>query len=213
VGRIDGKYGKGMETKKFLKNLESFIFKVLKPQTMTKYLKLPAILLIILLAGCGKSNDDCGAEHVKSIVIYSSDLFSQPTEIYWGVSGSVRSYTYNWTYSNLCTKRNPKVDFIAVLNHNNSSLASPFSFIAATNTCFGLQAQSAAMTPNSGQDSYQSAESEIGMNQCYGGQASGSVYPYLVVSFNTLGSSAADSMYLVNNLQFVKATVVYSDPK
>ncbi|MCW3125018.1 MAG: hypothetical protein JWO03_676 [Bacteroidetes bacterium] len=180
---------------------------------MTKYLSPLAILLIVLLSGCIKSADNCGAQQVISIVTYSSDYFTHPSDIYWGVTGTTRSYTYNWTFGDMCTKKNPKVDFIAEVSSDNSALPNPFSFAPATGTCFGVQAQSAAMLPSGGHDIYQSNESEIGMNQCFGGQAVGHVYPYIIVSFTTLGSSASDSAYLVDHLTFVKATVVYNDPK
>jgi hypothetical protein len=180
---------------------------------MTKYLTSIAILVIVMLGGCGKSADDCGKDQVKSIVIYSHDFFNQPSaDIHWGITSGVRSYTYNWTFANICTKQNPKVEFLADLTQSNGGLSNPFSFSAGTYTCIGVQAHHASLTTTS-QTLYESEESEIGMNQCFSGAASATIYPYIVVSFNTLGSSTLDSNYLIDHFNIVKATVTYKDPK
>ena len=180
---------------------------------MQKYVIPAFALLIVLLSGCGKSADDCGKSTVFSSVIYNSDFFVQPLEIYWGVTGTTRSYTYNWTFGNICTKRNPKVDFTLTLDRDNNTLSNPFSFDAGTYTCLGIQAQKAIVSPNGAQSSYQSNESEIGLQQCFSAQTIATIYPYLVVSFTTLGSIAADSLYLTEHVNFVKGTISYSLPK
>lgn len=179
----------------------------------TKFLIPFAMLLMVLFSGCDKTDGDCGDDAIESIVIYNSEFFLQPSEIYWGVQGNTRYYTYNWTFANNCTKSNPKVSFIASLFVGNNTLSNPFSFDAGTSTCLGVQSQTAILNPTAGQESYQSGDSEIGMNQCFSGQPSATIYPYITVSFTTLGSSQADSLYLTDNLYFVKATRVYNKPK
>lgn len=177
-----------------------------------KYPGLLVMLSLLLIIGCDKTEaeGECGAEKIESIVIYNSDLFSQPSEIYWGVTGNTRSYTYNWTFADNCTKKNPKVSFIASLTKANTDLSNPFSFDAGTATCFGVQPHASILYPTGGQITYESNDAEIGMQQCFSGQSSGTIYPYITVSFTTLGSSHEDSLYLTENLYFVKATRIYS---
>ena len=174
---------------------------------------MPAVFIIILLAGCTKSNSDCGATHTFGGVQYPYDYFSHPVDIYWGVTGGVRSYTYNWTINNVCANKNPKLTFSAGVDANNSSLSNPFSFSAATATCFGLQPQTAILNADANHIVFMSSESEIGMQQCYGGQASGNLYPYITVKFTTLGSNSADSIYLRRHLDFINVDVVGNLPK
>jgi hypothetical protein len=179
-----------------------------------KYIPPLAILLMILITGCGKEGEgECGAQKTESVPVYAAKFFSQPSEIYWGVTGNIRSYTYNWTLADNCTKQNPKVSISAVVIPDNKSLSNPFSFDAGTQTCFGVQPRSAILIPNASQHLYVSAESEIGMQQCFGGQSSATIYPFVTVSFTSLGSSNADSLYLVQHLEFVSAYRIYNTPK
>ncbi|MEO6692534.1 MAG: hypothetical protein ABIO44_09365 [Saprospiraceae bacterium] len=177
------------------------------------YISSLAILLMVLISGCDKTEDEFGAEKVESIVVYGSEFFFQPSEIYWGVSSNIRSYTYNWTFDNNCTKKNPKVGFLALLFVGNNTLSNPFSFNAGISTCNGIQPNTAIMSPLSGQITYESIDKEIGMKQCFSGQSSASIYPYVTISFTSLGSSRADSLYLMANFDFIKATRVYNVPK
>ncbi|MFN8300088.1 MAG: hypothetical protein U0T75_13380 [Chitinophagales bacterium] len=54
---------------------------------------------------------------------------------------------------------------------------------------------------------------EIGMQQCFGGQPSGKIYPYVTVSFTTLGSSQADSLYFIDNVVLLGTDAEYYLPK
>jgi hypothetical protein len=178
-----------------------------------KYITLLAIMFMVMISGCEKSEDECGEGKVEAIVLYGQDLFLQPSEIYWGVTGNTRSYTYNWTFANNCTKSNPKVSFIAEFDVSNNTLPNPFTIDAGTTTCFGVQPHTAILLPDPDHQTYESSDSEIGMQQCFGGQNAATIYPFITFSFTTFGSSEADSLYLVDHLYFIKATREYKLPK
>jgi hypothetical protein len=67
-----------------------------------KYISIIAIMLTVLISACEKSEGECGEAKAEAVVIYNSELFLQPSENYWGVTGNTRSYTYNWTFANNC---------------------------------------------------------------------------------------------------------------
>jgi hypothetical protein len=175
-------------------------------------LYIALLTMLPLIWGCEEIASECGDEKSAFDDAYGS-LFNNPADIYWGVSGGVRSYTRNFTFGNICTKSNPKVSFTLALASSNTSLSNPISVVAGTYTCLGVQAQHATMTPDASQIFYRSEPSEIGMNQCFSGQASATIYPYITVSINTLGSDHADSVYLVDNISILKVYVDYREPK
>ncbi len=179
----------------------------------TKHIGQLAIIFTLLICSCKKGEEDCGAVKVESSVIYDAELFLQPSEIFWGVTGNTRTYTYNWTFPNNCTNSNPKVSFNAGLHNSNNTLSNPFTIDAGTQTCLGVSSQPSILAPDFDHKSYESADAEIGMNQCFGGQSSGTIYPFLRISFTSLGNSHDDSVYLVHNLYFIKATRQYNLPK
>lgn len=171
-------------------------------------------MLITILSSCElfESESDCGKQRVDSYDAYGS-YFTNPSDIYWGVTSGVRSYTYNFTCASMCTKQNPKVDFTMGLRNSNSGSANPISVNAGVYTCLGVQPHHVVMTPDAAQLFYRCESAEIGMNQCFSGQASATIYPYMTVSFNTLGSDHDDSLYLVNNVIMMRAYVDYNIPK
>jgi hypothetical protein len=182
---------------------------------MPKHTIMPVMVSIILLTACTKtgSNSDCGAAQYVDGKVSFTNFFSHPADIYWGVSGNVRSYTYSWEYDNLCVNQNPKVTFEVYLVNSNSTFSNPFTITAGTYTCLGVQAQKATLTPDASQISYVSSKSEIGMQQCYSGQPSGKIFPYIIISFTTLGSSYKDSLYLENNVDDIHAILDAYQPK
>jgi hypothetical protein len=99
------------------------------------------------------------------------------------------------------------------LTADNSTLTNPFTISAATATCLGVQAHPSILTPNSDHTTYESPDAEIGMNQCFGGQSSATIYPYVSISFTSFGNSHDDSLYLTQKLYFIKATRIYNEPK
>jgi hypothetical protein len=100
------------------------------------------------------------------------------------------------------------------LLHSNRSFDHPFSFEAGVLTCLGVQSQTIILTPDQDQVFYKnSVPSEIGMNQCFGGKSVATIYPYVSVSFNTFGSSQADSLFLCDEITVIGADVNYRKPK
>jgi hypothetical protein len=176
------------------------------------YRFLASLLLLSVLVSCNEVESDCGEQTEDQYDAYNS-FFSNPADIYWGVTNDIRSYTYNYTFGNICTKQNPKVKFILSLLSSNNGSSNPISVNAGIWTCLGVQAHHVTMNPSAEQDLYSSDFSEIGMQQCFGGQASATIYPYMTVSFNTLGSSHDDSLYLVKNVLSMKAYIEYYVPK
>lgn len=167
-------------------------------------------ILFTSLISCELINtSECGSEKSDKYDAYGN-YFSNPSDIYWGVSGGVRYYTYNFTFGNICPQQNPKLAFFMALMRPNTVMTNPFTVTAGTYTCIGVQPQKCILTPNEKQDSYTNqTPSEIGMTQCFSGQASATIYPYITVSFNTLGSSKADSIYLINNLIELEVEIDY----
>ena len=169
-------------------------------------------MLLTVLYGCDKTESDCGGEKSDEYDAYGS-YFTKPADIYWGVTSGVRSYTYNYEFGNICTKQNPKVAFYFGLQNSNSGSANPIAVSAGVYTCLGVQAQHVTMTPDEYQKFYQSDPSEIGMQQCFSSQSSASIYPYITLSFITLGSSHDDSLYLINNVLMMRVSIYYNVPK
>jgi hypothetical protein len=95
----------------------------------------------------------------------------------------------------------------------NAGSSRPIAVEAGVQTCFGVQASELSLTPNNTQHRYESAFIEIGMNQCFGGQSSATIYPYITLSFNTLGSSQADSVYLLQTVSDVWVDANFKKPK
>jgi hypothetical protein len=181
---------------------------------MKRYtLRLFAIIAIVALGGCDKASLDCGPDDYVRTLITSDVFFENPSDYYWGLSGNTRYYTYNWTMSNICTKSNPKISLYLYLYRSNTSLTNPFSIYGAgISTCLGVQPQHVTLTTTDQVD-YKSSPAEIGMQQCFSGQASASVYPYLTVSFTSLGSSQADSAYLCQYVISMAANMDYKKPQ
>ena len=98
------------------------------------------------------------------------------------------------------------------LRTKNDQLSNPFTIDGSTGTCAGLQDQKAILKTTD-QYWYISDPSIIGMNQCYGGLKSGTVYPCIKLSFASLGSYSADSSYVVHNVQAVQFEVDYAAVK
>jgi hypothetical protein len=169
-------------------------------------------MLLSVLFSCEETESDCGTEKQDQYNAHES-LFTNPNDIYWGVTGDIRSYTYNFTCGNICTQQNPKVSFTMGLVNSNFGSSNPISVNAGIYTCLGVQAHHVTMTPDAEQVFYRSELSEIGMQQCFSGQSSATIYPYITVSFNTLGSSHEDSLYLINNIFILKAYIEYNLPK
>ena len=173
---------------------------------------LVSILMLTVLVSCDESESDCGKHMEDQYDAYDS-FFSNPADIYWGVTGGIRFYTYNYTFGNMCTQQNPKVIFTLGLANSNNGSNNPISVEAGVYTCLAVQAHHVTMTPNELQTYYTGGPDEIGMQQCFGGQASATIYPYMTVSFNTLGSSHDDSLYLVENVLMMDAHIEYYAPK
>jgi hypothetical protein len=171
-----------------------------------------SLLLLTVLVSCDEAESDCGEKMDDEYDAYGS-FFSNPADIYWGVTDGIRSFSYNYTFGNMCTKQNPKVSFTMSLLNSNSGSGNPVSVKAGVYTCLAVQAHQVTMTPDEDQIFYRGGPDEIGMQQCFGGQASATIYPYMTVSFNTLGSSHDDSVYLVKNVIMMKAYVTYYVPK
>jgi len=169
-------------------------------------------MLLTVFCGCDKTESDCGEQKQDDYDAYGS-YFTNPANIYWGVSSGVRSYTYNYEFGSVCTKQNPKVKFTLGLQNSNAGSGNPISVSAGVYTCLGVQAQHATMTPDAEQVFYRSAYSEIGMQQCFSSQSSATIYPYMTVSFNTLGSNHDDSLYLIQNVLIMEAYINYYAPK
>ncbi len=179
---------------------------------MKKYIVSITILLMMFILSCEKSESDCGPEQIGFEPLSGHLLFSKPSEIFWGITGNTRSYTYNWTFANNCTGKNPKVNLIVDLMEANNTLSNPFSFNAGTQTCLAVQAQRAILLTNN-QLHYESTEDEIGLGQCFSGQSSVTIYPFITISFTTLGSSLADSQYIVSKVNLINARRIYREPK
>ena len=173
-------------------------------------------MMLTVSFSCGDKNSEseseCGDQKIVSNDAYYN-LFSNPSIIYWGVTNGIRSFTYNYEYGNMCTKKNPKVQFFFTLVDANPVLSNPLSINAGVYTCLGVQAQHVTLTPYDNQRRYVSSIAEIGMNQCFSGQSSATIHPYMTVSFNTLGSSHADSVYLAHEIIRMEAEVTYFEPK
>jgi len=174
---------------------------------------LACAILLTILCSCDKAESDCGQRKKFSFEANSDSYFTNPANIYWGVSGGVRSYTYNYEFGNICTKQNPQVYFTLCLLNSNAGSGNPISVRAGVYTCLGVQPQQATMAPDAEQKYYRSEPAEIGMNQCFSGQTSATIYPYMTVSFNTLGSSHDDSLYFVRNVVYMLAYIDYNEPK
>jgi len=173
---------------------------------------LVCVILLTVVYGCDKTESDCGEQKQDEDDAYGS-YFTNPANIYWGVTSGIRSYTYNYEFGSICTKQNPKVKFTLGLKNSNSGSGNPISVSAGVYTCLGVQAQHATMAPDAEQIFYRSVQTEIGMQQCFSGQASATIYPYITVSFNTLGSSYDDSLYLIHNVLILEAYIYYNAPK
>ena len=169
-------------------------------------------MLLTVLNGCNLIDSECG-EQKESEVDAAGVFFANPAKIYWGAGSVIRSFTYNFEFGNICTKQNPKLYFSLELKTSNTSLQNPISISAGVITCLGVQARTATMNPNETQVFYVSDGFEIGMEQCFSGQASGTIYPYMTISFNTLGSSQEDSLYLVNNIKHFQVFINYNVAK
>jgi hypothetical protein len=170
-------------------------------------------MLCTILYGCDELVSECGDETANRHEASHGNFFYNPADIYWGVTSGVRSYTYNCEFGNICTKQNPKVWFGLYLLNSNSGSANPISVSAGVYTCLGVQAQHITLTPEAGQDIYKSPSTEIGLQQCFQGKSSATIYPYITVSFNTLGSSHDDSLYLCKNVVIMSANIEYNVPK
>jgi hypothetical protein len=168
------------------------------------------VLCMLLVAdwGCEETNSECGNEATDEVDAYGS-FFTNPADIYWGVSSGVRSYSYNYQFGNICTKQNPKVSFTLGLASSNAGSSNPISVSAGVYTCLAVQAQHVTMAPDYQQVFYRGGPAEIGMQQCFGNQASATIYPYMTVSFNTLGSDHEDSLYLIDNVMMMEAKIQY----
>lgn len=176
-------------------------------------LLLIAHLLMALLPACGKTDPDCGSYTSSGMNKSSADYFAYPADIYWGLQGNTRYYTYNWTLGNICPKYNPKVYLAMGLQNSNTSMSNPFTVTGGISTCLAVQPQTVILTPNSNSDSYSSPSAEIGMQQCFSGQPSATIYPYITISFTSLGSSSADSTYLTHNVLSLFTHIDYNLPK
>jgi hypothetical protein len=172
---------------------------------------LVCTMLLTIACGCDEIESDCGEQKQDDYDAYGS-YFTNPANIYWGVTSGVRSYTYNYEFGNICTKQNPKVKFTLGLKNSNSGSGNPISVSAGVSTCLGVQAQHATMAPDAEQIFYRSGQTEIGMQQCFSGQSSATIYPYITVSFNTLGLSHDDSLYLIHNVLILEAYIYYNAP-
>ncbi len=170
------------------------------------------LMLLTVVFSCEEIASDCGEESSDGFDAYGS-YFKNPADIYWGVTGGVRSYTYNYEFGNICTKQNPKVSFTMALNHSNSGSANPISVKGGVYTCLGVQAQHATMTPDAEQIFYRSTPAEIGMQQCFSGKSSATIYPFITLSFNTLGSSHDDSVYFIREVLMLEAKINFNVPK
>jgi hypothetical protein len=170
------------------------------------------LMLLTVLFSCEEILSECGEQSSDDYDAYGS-FFKKPADIYWGVTSGVRSYTYNYEFGNICTKQNPKVSFTMALNHPNFGSNNPISVKAGVYTCLGVQAQQATMTPDADQIFYRGGPSEIGMTQCFSGKSSATIYPYITVSFNTLGSSHDDSLYFLKEVLMLEAKIIYNVPK
>lgn len=173
---------------------------------------LPFMLLLLGLTGCEKESE-CGKEVSPSLQLFSTNFFSNPSEIYWGETSGIRSFTYNFTVANICPKENPKVEVGLFLHTSNAGSSRPVAVEAGVLTCLGVQATPLTMTPNSEQYKYESAKTTIGMNQCFGSQTSATIYPYITLSFNTLGSSEADSLFIIGAVSDIWMSADYFEPK
>jgi len=169
-------------------------------------------MLLAVLISCEETATDCGEQKFDAKDAHGF-YFSNPADIYWGITDSVRSYTYNYEFGNICTKQNPKVTFNLELFSSNAGSTNPVSVSAGVYTCLGVQAQHFTLVPDNQQRFYASAKTEIGMQQCFGSKSSATIYPYMTVSFNTFGSSYEDSLYLMSNVIMMSAQIDYNVPK
>jgi hypothetical protein len=170
-------------------------------------------ILLTVLCSCDKTESDCGKRISYETAANRDSYFTNPADIYWGVTSGIRSYTYNYEFGNICTKQNPQVYFTLSLLHSNAGSGNPISVKAGVYTCLGIQPQHVTMAPDANQKYYRSEPAEIGMNQCFSCKASATIYPYITVSFNTLGSSHDDSLYFVQNVVYLLAYIDYNEPK
>jgi hypothetical protein len=173
---------------------------------------LSCLLLLMVSVSCNEAESDCGNQMEDQYDAYNS-FFSNPADIYWGVTSGIRSYSYNYTFGNICTKQNPKVSFTLSLSQSNEGSANPLSVTAGVYTCLAVQAHHVTMTPDQDQIFYRGGPDEIGMQQCFGSLNSATIYPYMTVSFNTLGSSHDDSIHLVDHVLMMRAYIEYYVPK
>ena len=83
-------------------------------------------MMLTVSFSCGDKNSEseseCGDQKIVSNDAYYN-LFSNPSIIYWGVTNGIRSFTYNYEYGNMCTKKNPKVQFFFTLVDANPVLS------------------------------------------------------------------------------------------
>jgi hypothetical protein len=177
------------------------------------FLFLVCAMLFTVLYNCDETESECGDEKTGIQEASQGFFFNNPADIYWGVTSGVRSYTYNYEFGNICTKQYPQVWFGLYLLNSNSGSANPISVSAGVYTCLGVQAYHITMAPEAGQDSYQSPITEIGLKQCFNGKSSATIYPYMTVSFNTLGSNHEDSLFLCKNVVIMAAHIEYNVPK
>jgi hypothetical protein len=173
---------------------------------------VPIVLLLLVLPACEKESE-CGDKVSPGLQLFAADFFLKPSEIYWGETSGIRSFTYNFTVEDICPKENPDIQVGLFLRKTNAGSARPVSVEAGVLTCLGVQATDLTMVPNDGQYKYESSFTTIGMNQCFGGQTSATIYPYITLSFNTLGSSQADSLYMIETVSDVWMAANYSKPK
>ncbi|NVO18676.1 MAG: hypothetical protein HXX13_03200 [Bacteroidetes bacterium] len=176
------------------------------------FLLFALCMLLVADWGCEDLNSECGDQVKDEHDAYGS-FFKNPSDIYWGVTGGVRSYTYNYQFENICTKQNPKVSFTLGLASSNAGSSNPISVSAGVYTCLGVQAQHVTMLPDNQQIFYRGGPAEIGMQQCFGSQASATIYPYMTISFNTLGSDRDDSLYMVDKVVMMIAYIEKREPK
>ncbi len=183
-----------------------------------KKIYIPFLLLSLMVfafSGCTKKGvSDCGDKTTDNRTVQPADFFTHPADIYWGVVSGVRYYTNNFTFGNICVHNNPKVQYFLDLRYSNAGAIHPIAVTAGTNTCYPFQAQEATMVPNADQTTYTCAQlSEIGMDQCYGDKPSATIYPFIRLSFNTLGSSYDDSIFLLDNVKDLQVFVNFNKLK
>jgi hypothetical protein len=178
---------------------------------MIRFLNLFRLILVgcigLLLSceiGSSVANSPCGDSKSEKLIAKSGDLITKAT--YVTMIGDARTYYYEVEAINVCTKEHPSYTVKATAQAG--AKPGDFAVVGGANW-YILFGESFNLSYTGGS---WSKTNKVGLKQNYG-DGPGKYWPYIQISFTSLGTQEADDLFLVTWIKQVEVTANYSEYK